>query len=271
MTYTKKQANANNSKWTPPELVKKQRMDPNGYFNNHNRQNSALQHNTHNRPNSPDGYHSPHTHSKPIYSSYHNQNTHNNYTKNHNDNLKTNKNNQTHYNNNKNNNNINKTHNKTNYNNYNNKNNNKKIYHTSQTDTHPNKEKTTTNSNYIERKDDILQPLKTFVESLPSFLQSSTQETALVLLNCTDELDRRSEMAKFFRQDSSYIPISARIKYNLTSSELLCNDHIYLENAAKCATVVDITQNLVRKYTFNVVQREVWAAKQHLICKYIKH
>ena len=78
-------------------------------------------------------------------------------------------------------------------------------------------------------------------------------------------------MAEFFRQDPSYIPISARIKYNLTSSELLRNDRVYLENATKCASVIDTTQKLLRKYTFHVVQREVWAAKQHLLRKYIDH
>ena len=112
---------------------------------------------------------------------------------------------------------------------------------------------------------------KLFVESLPPFLQSSTQETALVLLHCTDEFDRRREMVVFFRQDPSYIPISARIKHKLTSSELLQHVHIYLENSSNCAKVVELTQKLLRKYTFNVVRREVWAAKHNLLHKYIEH
>ena len=124
---------------------------------------------------------------------------------------------------------------------------------------------------YQQRKTDILAPLKDFVESLPSFLQASAQETALVLLNCSDELERRNEMVEFFQQDPSYIPISARFKYKLTSSDLLASDHIFIENAAKCDQVVDLAQKLLRQYTFTVVKRESWAARTHLHEKYIEH
>ena len=230
MTFTNKRATANNFKWTPPNVVKRQqRDDPYGHYNNRYCQNNTPPKTYNNAVlRTSDKYHSPTSHTNHTTATTPTQNHHHN--------------------------NLNK--NKTN-----NKNNNNKT----------NKLNTKTPSNYLQRKDDILEPLKNVVESLPSFLQSSTQETALVLLNCTDEYERRSEMADFFRQDPSYIPISARIKYNLTASEHLRTDHVYLENARKCEKVVHIAQKLLRKYTFNVVQREVWAAQQHLLHKYIEH
>ncbi len=139
-----------------------------------------------------------------------------------------------------------------------------------------NNKHTTTDStqsvqNYQQRKNDLLTPLKDFVASLSTFLQASTQETALVLLNCSDELERRNEMVEFFQQDPSYIPISARFKYKLTSSDLLTGDQIYIENAAKCEQILDLTQKLLRKHTFIVVKREAWAARKHLQEKFIEH
>ena len=112
------------------------------------------------------------------------------------------------------------------------------------------------------RINDTIQPLKDFVESLPFFLRSSSQETALVLLNCADEITRCQDKVDLFEQDPHYIPASARFKYTLTSSKLLINDHIYLEASAKCLDLIKNTQTEIRKHTLTVVRREVWAAKK---------
>ena len=210
MSNTSKQANANNSRWTPPNVVRKQQQEGSfGFYNKRNCQNNFTDNLYATPPPSTTRYH--HYDSNNHHYDYDSHNTttyqdshttsnkynltdtrnkihtpeksqqQQNYTDNRNYNKKDNKNN-SHKNN---------TNNNNNNNNKNTPKNNKPTY--------------------TERKDDILLPLKTFVESLPPFLQSSTQELALVLLNCTDEYDRRSEMADFFRRDSSYIPISARI------------------------------------------------------------
>ena len=264
MSNTNKQANANNSRWTPPNVVRKQQQEGSyGFYTKRNCQNNFTDNSYATPPPSTRYHHQDSTnrhynHNTPKTNSY--QESHTTPTKDHS--IDTYKKRYTpdtsHQQNshNDNNDNLNKNNHKNNT--YNNFNNSKKITKN-------------TNPTYTERKDDILLPLKTFVESLPPFLQSSTQELALVLLNCTDEYDRRSEMAEFFRRDSSYIPISARIKYKLTSSSLLQHDQIYLENASKCATVVDLAQKLLRRYTFQVVEREVWAARQNLLNKYIEH
>ena len=236
MPYTNKQATAKKIKWTPPDIVKQhQKGNPTySYRNQQNCPNSSSQNQYDTGSPTSKKYHS----FQLTKTAHHNQIQ--NPTPHH---TKTTTN-------------ITTTTNTTNHNN---------------SPHHQTPPKNKNKPNYIDRKDDILLPLKTFVESLPSFLQSSTQETALVLLHCTDEYDRRREMAEFFRQDPSYIPISARIKHKLTSSELLQHDHIYLENSSNCAKVVELTQKLLRKYTFNVVRREVWAAKHNLLHKYIKH
>ena len=57
----------------------------------------------------------------------------------------------------------------------------------------------------------------------------------------------------------------------LTLSSLFKNDHIYLENASKYATVVSLAKKLQQKYTNLVVERKVWRAKKNLQQKYINH
>ena len=122
-----------------------------------------------------------------------------------------------------------------------------------------------------DRINDTLQPLKDFVESLPFFLQSSSQETALVLLNCADEITRRRDKVDLFENDPHYIPASARFKYTLTCSKLLTNDHIFLEASTKCLDLIKNMQTEIRKHTLTVVRREVWAAKNELLKQFITH
>ena len=56
--------------------------------------------------------------------------------------------------------------------------------------------------------------------------------------------------------DMTICTYSAGIKCKLISSSLLQNDHIYLDNTSKCATVESLAQKLLRQYTFRVVERE---------------
>ena len=139
------------------------------------------------------------------------------------------------------------------------------------TSTSPPNHKTNTKNTLKNRIDETLQPLKNFVESLPFFLRSSSQETALVLLNCADEITRRQDKVDLFEQDPHYIPASARFKYTLTSSKLLTNDQVFLDASAKCTDLIKHTQNEIRKHTLTVVKREVWAAKKELLNQFIHH
>ena len=124
---------------------------------------------------------------------------------------------------------------------------------------------------HLTRRDKLLESIKNFVESLPSYLHQPAQDMALTLLTCADEFSRRKNTANTLAQQENYIPLSAQFKHAFTSSKLLSNDEVFTELQQNCTDAVHTMQQILRRNTISLQKREVYAAKLQFQFKYIHH